>query len=265
MPDGIQTAIGARLPVYDNPQAWRGPALKRSGDWIYRLHLGDPPSQTGPNMTADRVGARNIGAFAGWQSPNDWVKFDRQTSAPHGASRGYVQGIMHCCTGNGVRALYDAWRNVVHAKGDRVSVNLLLNRTSQAVDIASHLPYVGQVDIDVKRDSVLSVRVPGWVRLSHVRCAVDETPREVTFDGRYAQVGQVAGNQTVRLTFPIAERTDCVTINDERYFLVRKGHDVVFVDPPGRLCPLYQRDHYRDDVTLWKRTSRYLDEQLLDW
>lgn len=50
-----------------------------------------------------------------------------------------------------------------------------------------------------------------------------------------------------------------------REVLLCKGHDIVYVDPPGKLCPLYQRDHYRDDVTLWKRTTRYLDEQLLDW
>ena len=47
--------------------------------------------------------------------------------------------------------------------------------------------------------------------------------------------------------------------------LVRKGHDIVCIDPPGKLCPLYQRDHYRDNATLWKKTTRYLDEKSLDW
>ena len=37
MPDGIQTAAGVTLPVYDNPQAWCGPDLKRSADWVYRF------------------------------------------------------------------------------------------------------------------------------------------------------------------------------------------------------------------------------------
>ena len=234
-------------------------------DWIYRLHLGDPPSQIGPNMTTDRVGERNVGAFGGWMSPNDWVKFDRRMCAPQNETRGFVQGIMHCCTANGTRALYDAWHNTVHTQGERITVNLLLNHASREVDIASHVPYAGQVDIKVKRGCDLSVRIPGWVELSQVQCSVGATPRPVTFDGHYALVGQVHANQSVQITFPIAERTDCVTINDQRYFLVRKGHDVVFIDPPGTLCPLYQRDHYRDGVTLWKKGTRYVDERSLDW
>lgn len=80
-------------------------------------------------MTTERVGERNIGAFAGWQAPNDWGQFMRVALPEEKAEHfGHVQGIMHCCTGNATRAPYDACRNVVHAEGERVKVNLLLNR-----------------------------------------------------------------------------------------------------------------------------------------
>jgi hypothetical protein len=241
-------------------------------DWIHRLHVGDPPSDIESDgrwpMTTDRVGERNIGAFGGWQSPNDWIEFTLtrwDPESPKLQRLGHVQGIMHCCTGNATRALYDVWRNTTHVQGNRIKVNLLLNHTNKAVDIDSHIPYTGQVDIRVKRDCLLSVRMPGWVELGQVQCVVGESPRAVSFDGRYAQVGEVKADQSVRLIFPIAERTDRVTISSQWYFLVRKGHDVVFIDPPGKLCPLYQRDHYRDNVTLWKKAIRYVDEQWLDW
>ena len=103
--------------------------------------------------------------------------------------------------------------------------------------------------------------MPGWVNLGPVRCAVEDAPREVTFDGRYAQVGQVQAGQVVSLSFPVSEQTELVDIRSQWYYLVRKGHDVVFIDPPGRLCPLYRRDHYRDEVTLWKKTARYVDDR----
>ena len=216
-------------------------------------------------MTAERVGERNVGAFAGWMAPNDWVQFVRRGGDLLSGSRGYVQGIMHCCTANGAYALYDVWRNIVHIDGDRVKVNLLLNHAGSAADVDSHIPYVGQVDVHIKRNCELAVRMPGWVELGQVRCVVGETPRALTFDGRYAQIGRVQANQTIRLIFPISERTDRVTMGNQWYFLVRKGHDVVFIDPPGKLHPLYQRQHYRRNVTLWKRTTRYIDEQSLDW
>ena len=39
-------------------------------------------------------------------------------------------------------------------------------------------------------------------------------------------------------------RTDLVNIVHQWYHLVRKGHDVVCIEPPGRLCALYQNDQY---------------------
>ena len=171
---------------------------------------------------------------------------------------------MHCCTANAARGLYEVWRNVVHSRGNQVKVNLLLNHANEAVDVSSHIPYVGQVDLHVKRDCTLSVRMPAWVTLSQVACKVGETPRSVSYDGRYADVGEVHAGDDVSFAFPIAERTDLVTIAHQWYHLVHKGHDVVCIDPPGKLCPLYQRDHYRDNVTLWKKDTRYVDQQTLD-
>lgn len=286
-------AAGMGDAYWDDADCWvrnqlaEGQLLRH--DWIHRLHLADPPTQLAPHMTAERVGERNIGSFAGWQGPNEWVEFQRgrdrggvrEITPEWQSSReswdeyvdrafgpqalGHVQGVMHCCTANGTRALYDAWRHTVHIEGDRIAVNLLLNHTSRALHIDCHLPYTGQVDLHVKQEGTLSVRLPGWVALSQVVCVVDERPRSLHFDGRYAQVGEVHPAQTVRLTFPVSEQVNRVSMKNQWYFLVRKGHDIVCIDPPGTVAPLYQRDHYRENVTLWKQTTRYLDEQLLDW
>ena len=217
----------------------------------------------GPEMTADRVGPRNIGAFGGWQAPNDWIEFLRREGTLHFDARGYVQGIMHCCTANGGRAMFDVWRNTVTASGDSVRVNLLLNHAGPWLDVDSHVPYAGRVDLHVKKACRLAVRVPAWVEPGRVECSVGDKPREIKFDGRYAAVGRVEAGQAARLTFPIRETTDRVSMKNQWYFLVRRGYDVVFIDPPGRLCPLYQRDHYRGGATLWKNVTRYVSEQRL--
>ena len=234
-------------------------------DWVNRLHLGEPPTMPFDGAATERVCERNVGAFGGWQAPNEFVDFKQVSSAEDVEDeRGSAHGIMHCCTANGARALYDIWRSIVRADGDRVRVNLLLNRAAPEVDVDSHLPYTGQVDFHVKRDCELDARLPGWVSLPDVRGAVDGSPRDIGLDGRAATLGAVKTGQTATLNFPIAERTDRVTARNRWYFLQRKGHDVVLIDPPGGRCPLYQRDHYRDDATLWKKVTRYVDERIAD-
>lgn len=235
-------------------------------DWVDRLHLGEPPTVPFAGMTTECVCQRNVGAFGGWQAPNEFVEFKQASAAEElEDERASAHGIMHCCTGNGARALYDAWRSIVNVQGDNVRVNLLLNRADHYVDVNSYLPYTGQVDIHAKQKCNLSVRIPGWVELSQVRCVVDGSPCGTKLNSRYVQVGQVQPKQVVTLSFPIAERTDRVTMKNRWYFLVRKGHDVVAIDPPGQLCPLYRRDHYRDNVPLWKKTTRFIDRQILEW
>jgi hypothetical protein len=261
-------AAGLGDSYWDDADRWARNQLAEGqflrDDWIYRLHFGDPPSQLGPEMTTDRVGPRNIGGFAGWQAPNDWIEFLRREGTLHSNARGYVQGIMHCCTANGGRALYDVWRNIVHREGDKLNVNLLLNYADTAVDIDSHLPYTGQVDIHIKQPCRLAARMPAWVTLSEVRCTVDGDERAIDYDGRYAGAGEVAPGQTVRYTMPLGERVERTTMRNEWYFLVRKGHDVVFIDPPGKLCPLYQRDHYRGGATLWRESPRFISTKRLN-
>ena len=74
-------AAGAGDHYWDDADRWvrnqlaEGQLLRY--DWIYRLNMADPPTALLPNMTIDRVGERNVGAFAGWQSPNDWIEFQR--------------------------------------------------------------------------------------------------------------------------------------------------------------------------------------------
>ena len=285
-------AAGAGDRYWDDADRWvrnqlaEGQLLRY--DWIYRLNMAEPPTALLPNMTTVRVGERNLGAFAGWQSPNDWVEFQR--AADRGGVRevrplqvshedsgeyqdrmsgpmrlGHVQGIMHCCTANGARALYDAWRHIFCQQGDRVTVNLLLNRVGGPVDVHSHLPYTGRVDIHANRPCRLTVRLPAWVELGEVICTVDGSVRHVSYEGKYARIGELAPGQAVTLEFPLGEEVSRVTAKNQWYFLVRRGHDVVRIDPPGVLSPLYSRDHYRDGVTLWKQAGRHRGEPTLSW
>jgi hypothetical protein len=67
------------------------------------------------------------------------------------------------------------------------------------------------------------------------------------------------------VTFPIEERSDTVLIQKARYELLRRGSEVVEIDPPGRYAPLYQRSHYRQPSTRWRWTQRFVSERPVYW
>ncbi|MEW6753950.1 MAG: hypothetical protein AB1505_23660 [Candidatus Latescibacterota bacterium] len=202
--------------------------------------------------TTDRVLQRAVGSFAGWPSANDFVQ-----------GRGW--SIMHCCTGNAARAVYYVWEQILTGAGGKLRVNLLLNRASRWADVHSHLPYRGQVEVEMKQDMAVEVRLPEWVEAAEACCTVGGARREVRREGRYVQLGAVGAGQRVTLTFPVGERSDRVVIEKRPYTLVRRGNDVVWVDPPGTNCPLYQRGHYRQGETLWRTVRRHVPAAEIPW
>ncbi len=209
-------------------------------DWLYELanhdliaarHINLPPSLIYETYeTVERVPERNIGAFADWPSANDFYN-------------GHGVGIMHCCTGNGATAIYCIWETILNYEAGKLQVNLLLNRVSPWVDVNSYIPYEGQVDVKIKQACELSIRIPEWVTPKETVCRVNDAQRSLDWNGRYAKVGSLKPGNVAVLTFPIEERRDVVYIERQRYVLIRKGNDVVYIDPPGRNCPLYQRTY----------------------
>ncbi len=221
-----------------------GPAHLR--DWDIKPSVLDPSHQT-----TERVLARNIGGFAAHATANDF-------------STGKT-AITACCTGNGARALYQAWERILDCAGGKLCVNLLLNRASPWADVDSYIPYEGRVDIRMKDDCDLAVRIPEWVRPEQTTCQVDDVERALDWEGRYALAGGVRAGQVVTLTFPMVERSERVYIQHHRYTLDRKGNDVIAVRPGGLYLPLYQREHYRRGEARWRMIERFVPETTLGW
>ncbi|RKZ72810.1 MAG: hypothetical protein DRQ57_16315, partial [Gammaproteobacteria bacterium] len=137
-------------------------------------------------------------------------------------------------------------------------INLLLNRASEVADIDSHIPYTGQVDVKVKQAVELSIRIPEWVKPEDASATVDGKSRDISFSGRYAQLGDVNAGQTATLSFPISERDEKTTIMGKEYSLRIKGNTVIGISPQGQHCPIYQRAHYRENSTRWHKVNRFL-------
>ena len=233
-------------------------------EWIYRMTEDLPRTSYDPMyQSVDRVPERCIGAFAGWPSANDWYTGAHHTRSYYPEYPG--QAIMQCCMGNAARSIYYAWERCLDYQNGVLRVNLLLNRASAWADVDSYIPYEGRVDIKVKQACDLSVRIPEWVEPSEASCQVNDSPRSPRWDGRYACLGPVRPGEVAVVSFPIPLRTEDINVQGNYYKIVRKGNEVLTMDPPGKYCPFYQRAHYRADSVRWKKATRFVADKMVHW
>jgi hypothetical protein len=226
-------------------------------DWVYQLGARSPAKPVGPFETADHPAERNIGAFGGGASGNDWALGVASS------------GIGHCCTGTCTRAIYYVWEHMVERSGEDLQVNLLLNRASRWADIYSYIPYQGRVDVKVKEPCRnLRVRAPEWMGKEDpaLACKINGKAHKLQWEGRYVNLGSVHTGDKAEITFPIAERTIQERIGIQTYTLVVKGNTVVSIDPPGKNGPLYRgRAKYRGAEVAWNKVTRFVPEQEILW
>jgi hypothetical protein len=221
------------------------------GKWVYRMTASLPRTPIAFNETDEGVVERNLGAFAGCATGNEWGN-----------------AISHCCTGNSTRTLYYVWEHILEYRDGRLRVNLLLNRVSTWVDLHSYIPYEGKVDLKIKKlcDSIL-IHVPEWIetRSLQVLCQVNGSSRQMSWQGRYVNAGPARPGDMIVITFPIHERMVKEKLGNTLYTLVLKGSTVVSIDPRGTNGPTYERPEYREGQVRWRKVLRYVPEQEIRW
>lgn len=205
-------------------------------------------------VTEERVAERILGGFAGWPSANDWM--------------GGPLGIMHCCTGNATRTLSYIYESMLEEKEGQLQVNLLLNRAAATADVYSHLPQEGKVVLKIKHPlQRVRVRMPEWIATGspEVQCTIDGKPQAFAWQGRYIDLGEAKPGQYLAVVFPVTERTIKEKIGAGEYTLVLKGSTVVSIDPPGKICPLYQRERERRGELRWRPVRRFVNDRLVEY
>jgi len=206
-----------------------------------------------------QVGRRSIGGFAGWAAPNDFV-----------CEKGHSYDIMTCCRAHGVRGLFLAWSNIVteSVKEKRVYVNLLLNRSTQWLDIRSYLPHEGRVDLGIKQDiQELLFRIPSWIPFSAVEVIQFRNGKKVkkqteSWIGPFLKIGSVYKNEKISIFFPLRK---CKTIEkawDQEFEVEWRGDDVISITPPGKYYPLYNDRKVYDKAPIKIGSYRCIKNEL---
>jgi hypothetical protein len=227
-------------------------------DWIPLAKQRSQPQAINDNETSNKVAERNLGAFAGWAAPNDFTH----------RFQGHEGSIMHCCMGNGTRAMYYVWQNIVSHKDDELRVNLLLNHASAWADVYSQIPYQGKVEIKMKkacRD--VRVRVPEWIESGSpsVKSMRAGQPNPIVWQGRYIRTGAASTGDVIAVSFPIQTQTVKQAIAGTAFTLEIKGNTVVSISPGGENGPLYRREYMKADNAPTLKVKRFVSEQPLLW
>jgi hypothetical protein len=209
-------------------------------------------------LNYDDTIARTLGVYFGAVRPNAAVK----------------PWVMHCCTGNATQGLYYAWEGAVREDGDTAQVNLLVNRAAQLLDVHSHLPYEGRVDIRNKGARRIRVRIPAWVGRRDLRATVEGKPEDLDWIGNGLVFCRLAGREAITLRFPVKESTAAYTVaaNTPREhqfactFRANTCVDISPVDTSPTSYRLYQRAHLRAGQAPLQQAERFVAERTVsDW
>ncbi|MFB6120820.1 MAG: hypothetical protein ABEJ68_06865 [Halobacteriaceae archaeon] len=221
--------LGILLAEHGYPEHWG--RVER----FVRNHLAGTQLRDTAWLGDDEVAERLRGAFPGWAAPNDFV-----------CDVGDDPDVMTCCVAAGTRGLFLAWHHAVTTDGDDVSVNLLLNRETPAVDVYSYLPHEGRVVVDANRDVPrLRVRVPSWV--DPARVSVSGAERD-GWEGDFLRLSNVADGDRLSVSFPVRDAKTTATAADRSFNVTWRGDTVVDVAPEGDHHPLYADRTVRDEA-----------------
>ena len=76
------------------------------------------------------------------------------------------------------------------------------------------------------------------------------------------------------LQCPISERSEKLgfsgkseddgTPTTRNYDVVVRGNEIVDISPPGERHPVFQRPHYREDETRWRKVQRFVAENIVE-
>ncbi|MDZ4818029.1 MAG: hypothetical protein SGJ20_03550 [Planctomycetota bacterium] len=194
-----------------------------------------------------------------------------------------------CCTGNCVPALYGAWEAIVRCDEGNARINLLLNRSSEWLDIDSYLPFEGKVVIRNKTAKSIAVRMPLWVDLEATDSRIDGELVGATCLGRYLVFESVQPKCEVTITFAVKETIETWTLkwrpdqfwqectnpgthwqpgSKPSIFTMRfRANTLIDIEPRDSAAgfPLYRRDRYRSERTPMTTVTRFVPVKTIDW
>ncbi len=219
-----------------------------------------------PGSEDDAMLKRFLGGFSNG-SPNYQGQFD----------------MAGCCTANGGQAIYYAWHGITRFDHGVATVNMFLNRVSPWMDVMSHVPYEGRVEMYNKQAHTVLVRIPCWVDRDETRYFLNGRETHPQDVGSSVIFQDLERGDRIHLEFPVEVYTDHYTIGGNTHEVLFKGSTVIRVMGPAdndtgplfdgmgqpvegseiRLYKMYDRDHYLGERAPTRKVRRFETKRLI--
>lgn len=275
--------LGSTLANHGRPGYW-GDMERLARNHLAESQLADASWLRSENARPDtaqfswrQVGARALGAWAGWSSPNHFLAACETLDAHWGTSelRGKPRALQNCCGGSGVHALFILWKNSARFENGTAWVHMHLDKLLPEFEVRCLQPWKGVTRVAAREACSLRVRVPDFTEPGQLEVRRDGLPEPARLHGGYLAVDGLTTGQVVEVRYPLPVSTEEAEIGNPgwrkyRYRVTWKGDTVVRMEPLGNEAatgwsdfdkkevpvfygsegpaPLYRRDHMSADA-----------------
>lgn len=156
-----------------------------------------------------------------------------------------------CCSASGARALSLIWEQAVEPRERLLYVHLGLTRDTPWASIISHEPLRGQLDVALHERRGLRLRLPSWAAPEQTTLWVDRVQRDLRWEGPYVALDPLPPGSQVSLRYPLAERVEGFSVDDETTLAYWRGGTVVDVLPDDGPAAIYHDRHAAYDLLSW--------------
>ena len=185
-----------------------------------------------------------------------WASWSRPNSLDNG-----LESVEGCCLGAGIRACCMVWDRSIERDANTVKVNMAFSRDSPWAEVVSYLPYQGRIDVLMRVEANLQVRVPDHMSLSDVQVLRDGRSVEgKAASGVYIAIPAAVPGERISILYPIPTRTVEETVAGGNYRVRWRGDTVTGIEPAGEKYPILQRAWMETDTPPTLPSNPYPDQ-----
>ncbi len=257
--------LGVTLANHGHPEYWgdmerlaRNQLAESQVIDVAWLTSDDPLPDT-DQFTWRAIGARILGAWAGWSSPNHLLAACESLNTHWGGPELHdkTRLLQNCCGGSGIHALFILWKNAARFEDGVLSVNMHLDKSLPEAEIRCLQPYEGRLSITLAQECNVRVRIPEFTRPSQMQVNIngiqlhdvppipglpappyqpDRIPSPIPSFGNYLELGHHQSGDIIEVFYPLPINTEEVAIGNPgyrawHYQVTWKGDTVIRMEP----------------------------------